>query len=123
MNSKFFFRCLARDESSNNTVSTATTTTITTTTTVPSNGEPQRRAQSVNRHHLDETIRRLSKPKNTMMTQSIHIGATASSLSPSTSNGIPLSHSSHQLRVPTPVATTNNHLTPTRASSNTRKVS
>jgi len=122
MNSKFSFRYLARDESSNNTVSTATTIT-TTTTTVPSNGEPQRRAQSVNRHHLNETIRRLSKPKNSMMTQSIHIGATASSLSPSTSNGIPLSHSSHQLRVSTPVATTNNHLTPTRASSNTRKVS
>jgi len=122
MNSKFSFRYLARDESSNNTVSTATTITNTT-TTVPSNGEPQRRAQSVNRHHLNETIRRLSKPKNSMMTQSIHIGATASSLSPSTSNGIPLSHSSHQLRVPTPVATTNNHLTPTRASSNTRKVS
>jgi hypothetical protein len=115
MNSKFSFRYLAREESSNNTA--------TNTTTVPSNGEPQPRAQSVNRQHLNETIRRLSKPKNTMMTQSIHIGATASSLSPSVSNGIPLSHSSHQLRVSTPVPTTNNHLTPTRASSNTRKVS
>jgi hypothetical protein len=83
------------------------------------NGESQRRVQSINRQHLNETIRRLSKPKNVPMTQSIHNGA-SSSLS---SHGIPLSQSTHQFRAPTPPVTTNNHLTPTPTSSNTRRVS
>ncbi len=90
------------------------------TTTATTNGEPpQRRVQSVNRHHLNETIRRLAKPKNISMAQSIHLGATSSS----GSNGMPASQSSHQLRVPTPPVITNNHPTPASTSSNTRRVS
>jgi hypothetical protein len=86
------------------------------------NGEPsQRRVQSVNRQHLNETIRRLSKPKNNSITQSIHLSATASS----SSNGMPVSQSSHQLRAPTPPVSTNNHSTPPTptTSSTTRRVS
>jgi hypothetical protein len=50
---------------------------------------------------MNETIRRLAKPRNVAMTQS-------------STNGLPLSRSSHQIRLPTPpVATT---------SSNTRRV-
>ncbi len=66
------------------------------------NGDSQRRIPSANRQHLSETVRRLAKPRNMAMTQSIHIGASSSS-----SNGIPLSRSSHQIRLTTPpVATT-----------------
>ncbi|CAF3994045.1 unnamed protein product, partial [Adineta steineri] len=72
------------------------------------NGDSQRRVPSTNRQHLNETIRRLAKPKtNAIMTQSIHIGAISSSTS---SNGIPLSRSSHQLRLTTSsVATTSSN--------------
>jgi len=49
------------------------------------------------------------------MTQSIQIGATTSS-----SNAMPVSQSSYQLRAPTPPVTTNNHLTPTHSSNNRR---
>ena len=108
----FSFCYLAREELSNNTTTTAAAA-------ITTNGESQRRIQSINRQHLDETIRRLSRPKHIPMTQSIHIAATTAS----TSNGIPLSQSSHQLRVPTPPVTTNNHLTPTPTSSTTRRVS
>ncbi len=95
-------------------------TTTTTTAPTTTNGEPpQRRVHSVNRHHLNETIRRLSKPKNISMAQSIHLGATASSAS----NGVSSSQSSHQLRVPTPPVTTNHHGTPTHTSTHTRRVS
>ncbi len=80
------------------------------------NGETsQRRAQSINRQHLNETIRRLSKPKNIPLTQSIHFGATSTSAS----NGVPSSQSSHQLRVPTPPVATNT----TSPSSRARRVS
>ncbi len=48
-------------------------------------------------------MRRLAKPKNMAMTQSIHIGAIVSS----PSNGIPLSRSSHQIRLSTTQANTN----------------
>jgi hypothetical protein len=107
MNNRSF---LAHDEVANNT---------TTATAVTSNDEPsQRRVQSVNRQHLNETIRRLAKPKTNPMTQSIQIGATSSS------NGMPSSQSSHQLRVPTPPVTTNNHSTATgTTSSHARRVS
>ncbi len=82
------------------------------------NGEsPQRRVQSITRQHLNETISRLSKPKNIPMTQSTYVGAT------SPSNVLPISQSSHQIRVTSPLATTNNHSTPTSTSSNTRRVS
>ncbi|CAF3988289.1 unnamed protein product, partial [Adineta steineri] len=72
------------------------------------NGDSQRRVPSTNRQHLNETIRRLAKPKtNAIMTQSIHIGAISSS---TPSNGIPLSRSSHQLRLTTSsVATTSSN--------------
>ncbi len=82
------------------------------------NGESShRRVQSVNRQQLNETIRRLSKPKNIPMTQSIQIGTTATS---SSSNAMPVSQSSYQLRAPTPPVTTTNHLTPTHSSNNRR---
>ena len=55
------------------------------------------------RQHLNETIRRLAKPKVNPMTQSIHIGATTG---PGSSNGMPLSRSSHQLRLTTSTTTT-----------------
>jgi hypothetical protein len=98
---------LVHDEIPNNTI-TATT-----------NGEPsQRRVQSVNRQHLNETIRRLSKPKTIPISQSIQLGVTSSA-----SNGMSVSQSSHQLRAPTPPVTTNNHVTPTTTSSTTRRVS
>ena len=41
------------------------------------NGESQRRIQSVNRQHLNETIHRLAKPRNVAMTQSIHMMLTS----------------------------------------------
>lgn len=66
-------------------------------TAISTNGESQRRVPSGNRQHLNETMRRLAKPKNMAMTQSIHIGAIGSS----PSNGLPLSRSSHQIRIPT----------------------
>ncbi len=107
-----FYHYLGHDEASNNAAATASANTTMT------NGEPQRRVQSVNRQHLNETIRRLSKPKNIPMTQSVHNGATASS-----SSGVPLSQSTHQFRVPTPPVSTNNPLNPAPTSSNTRRVS
>ncbi|CAF1096861.1 unnamed protein product [Adineta steineri] len=104
--------CRAREELLNNPTTTATTTTTTGVTTT--NGDQQRRVQSVSRQHLNETIRRLSKPKNVVMAQSVHIGAVPT-------NGISSSHSSHQLRVSNPLVPTNNHLTTSRASSSTRR--
>jgi hypothetical protein len=85
---KNIFNFLARDEVINIAIST--------------NGESQRRVPSANRQHLNETMRRLAKPKNIAMTQSIHIGAIVSS----PSNGIPLSRSSHQIRLSTAQANT-----------------
>ncbi|CAF0981501.1 unnamed protein product [Adineta ricciae] len=67
------------------------------------NGESQRRPMNTTRQHLNETIRRLAKPKSNPMTQSIHIGATTG---PGSSNGIPLSRSSHQLRLTTSTTAT-----------------
>lgn len=91
-----FYLFLARDEVTNAAISTT-------------NGESsRRRVPSATRQHLNETIRRLAKPKNTAMTQSIHIGAIASS---STSNGMPLSRSSHQIRLSTSQANTNSSTT------------
>ncbi|CAF1645240.1 unnamed protein product [Rotaria magnacalcarata] len=80
-----------------------------TTTTI--NGESQRRVQSVNRQHLNETILRLSKPKTIPTTQSVHSGSTTPT------SGLASSQSSHQLRVSTPLTISNNHLTPTASSS------
>ena len=68
------------------------------------NGESQRRPMNTTRQHLNETIRRLAKPKSNPMTQSIHIGATTG---PGSSNGMPLSRSSHQLRLTTSTTATN----------------
>ncbi|UJR09714.1 hypothetical protein I4U23_013943 [Adineta vaga] len=85
--------------------------------TVPINGESQRRLTNTNRQHLNETIRRLAKPKVNPMTQSIHIGATTTSAAAAAatahSNGMPLSRSSHQLRLTTSSIST--------SSSNTRR--
>ncbi|UJR36390.1 hypothetical protein I4U23_029114 [Adineta vaga] len=105
----------ATHEESSNIVTTGAGSTNTTVTT---NGDHQRRGQSINRQHLDETIRRLSKPKNINMVQSVHVATTASS----STNGLPSSHSSHQIRLATPLITpTNNHSASSRASSSTRK--
>jgi hypothetical protein len=98
-----FFHHLAQEELANNSATTSTT-----------NGEPPRRTQSINRQHLEETMRRLSKPKTIPMSQSVHTS--------SSPNGISSSQSSHQLRVSTPPITTNTHLTPATASSNIRRV-
>ncbi|CAF1147751.1 unnamed protein product, partial [Adineta ricciae] len=89
----------------------------TTASTLTANGDHQRRGHSINRQHLDETIRRLSKPKAINMAQSVHVGATVSSAS----NGISSSHSSHQIRMSTSSVPMNNHSNSTRASSSTRK--
>lgn len=43
---------------------------------------------------INDTFRRLAKPRTTPMTQSVYAGATA--------HTIPQSRSSHQLRIPTP---------------------
>ena len=58
----------------------------------PTNGEPQRRIQSVNRQQLNESISRLSKPKTVV--------------------GIPMSQSSYQLRASTPPVSSSNTSTP-----------
>lgn len=50
---------------------------------------------NTNRQHVNETIRRLTKPRNNLMTQSVHISSASS-------NGIPISRSSHQIRMSTP---------------------
>ncbi|CAM2707856.1 unnamed protein product [Rotaria socialis] len=80
-----------------------------TTTTI--NGESQRRVQSINRQHLNETIIRLSKPKTIPKAQSVQSGSTTPT------SGLASSQSSHQLRVSTPPMISNNHLTPTASSS------
>ena len=61
------------------------------------NGESQRRI-------TNGTIRRLAKPKTTSMAQSVHIAVSSSSAS--TGKRLPLSRSSHQLRLATPPVTT-----------------
>ena len=73
--------CLARDEMNNPSASLT-------------NGDSHRRLINTNRQHLTDTSRRTTKPKNISMTQSVHIGTS--------SNGLPLSRSSHQIRMPTP---------------------
>ncbi|CAF2399776.1 unnamed protein product [Rotaria sp. Silwood2] len=98
--------CRVRDDLTNNTTTT--------------NSESQRRIQSINRQHLNETILRLSKPKTISTSQSINSGTTASPSSTIT-NGIPSSQSSHQFRVSTPPMTTNNSSTSTSISSKTRR--
>ncbi|CAF0833826.1 unnamed protein product [Rotaria sordida] len=98
--------CRVRDDLTNN------TTTI--------NGESQHRIQSINRQHLNETILRLSKPKTTPITQSIHSGTTTASTSP-TINSMSVSQTGHQFRVSTPPTTTSNLSTPTSISSKIRR--
>lgn len=78
------FACLGRDEIINSGIST--------------NGESQHRMTTTNRQHLNETIHRLAKPKTLAMTQSVHISAAST---PSASNGLPVSRSSHQIRLTT----------------------
>ncbi|CAF3822962.1 unnamed protein product [Rotaria magnacalcarata] len=60
------------------------------------NRESPQRMLNPNRHHNNDVINRLAKPKNAAMTQSVHVSTatTASSL-----NGLPVSRSSHQLRL------------------------
>lgn len=55
--------------------------------------EIERRPIHNDRQNINETIRRLAKPKNSTMTQSIHAGATK------TAKTLPISRSSHQLRM------------------------
>ncbi|CAF0817702.1 unnamed protein product, partial [Didymodactylos carnosus] len=80
--------CRAREEA----MAAATITSNRSTTSTPN--VEQRRAQSVNRSHLNDTIQRLSKPKpvktpsNDLMSQSVNVG-------------MPTSQSSHQLRTHT----------------------
>ena len=60
--------------------------------------EPHRRIQSTHRTQQQEPIHRLTKSRPpTGMTQSIHMGAVGFR-----ANGMPVSRSSHQLRIPTP---------------------
>ncbi|CAF3965367.1 unnamed protein product [Rotaria sp. Silwood2] len=71
--------------------------------------EPQHRISRTNRQQLNEIIQRLAKPKNIAMTQSVHISATTTTTittTTSSSNGLPLSRSSHQLRLPTSATST-----------------
>jgi hypothetical protein len=65
------------------------------------NGESQRRITNGNRPQVNETIRRLAKPKNIAMAQSIHVTTSSSA-----AKGLPLSRSSHQIRLTTPSVTT-----------------
>lgn len=60
----------------------------------------ERRPVNSDRQHINETIRRLAKPKNLAMTQSSHASA-------QTAKTMPVSRSSHQLRMPTSSTTTN----------------
>lgn len=60
----------------------------------------ERRPVNSDRQHINETIRRLAKPKNLAMTQSIHPSS-------HTAKTMPVSRSSHQLRMPTSSTTTN----------------
>lgn len=99
------FPFLARDDTSTN--PTTTTTTI---------SEPQRRVQSINRQHLNETIERLAKPKSIPINQSVRSGATTPT------SGIALSQSSHQLRLSTAPVNSNNHLTPSSTPTKSRRV-
>lgn len=78
----------------------------------PLNGESHRRPTTTTRQHLHETIARLAKPRTNAMTQSIHVGAT-----PTSTNGMPMSRSSHQIRLTTSTTAA------AAASSSTRKVS
>lgn len=77
-------------------LNTSTNSVTTTTATTATNGDSsQRRVHSVNRQQLNETICRLSKPKTSTMTQSVHLSA----LSP---HRISSSQSTHQFRSSTP---------------------
>ncbi|CAM4868105.1 unnamed protein product [Rotaria socialis] len=60
------------------------------------NRESPQRMPNSNRHHNNDVINRLAKPKIAAMTQSVHVStATAAS----SLNGLPVSRSSHQLRL------------------------
>lgn len=78
----------------------------------------QRRVQSINRQQLQETICRLAKPKVLPMAQSVQLSSVNSS-----TNGIPASHSSHQLRSSTPPVSIHNRPLPVNGRNNFRRVS
>jgi hypothetical protein len=79
-------------------------------------GDSQQRVQSINRQQLYETICRLAKPKSFPMAQSMQINSSVSS------NSIPLSQSSHQLRSSTPPVTMHHPLTSSSTFATSRRV-